>query len=265
MLKFEPAAQQSASLLRQRISGVPVDASWSKEAHKAAVAKNQPFVLMPCALMANVYCLTVLLHAATHGTVRPLRLLVSACLTFVFMDLVSGVLHLILDNPLFLHTPGLKGMCLGFQQHHANPSLIYKMDLQTHLRPMAAPATIVYVVGAGVHGFDSIAFCVGYVCASLCLVWMQLSHRWAHMPRQRHDAFTRTLITLRVVIQPAQHGLHHLPPYLSNFCILNGLCNPLLNQALRLPHCSPHSRIWLPAFVGLVLAYILLSPVVTGL
>lgn len=58
---------------------------------------------------------------AFHCTSHPISLLVAAIITFLWYDMLSGVLHKSLDNPEFIDLPVLREPCLEFQWHHHIP------------------------------------------------------------------------------------------------------------------------------------------------
>jgi hypothetical protein len=255
----EPSPEARAILLAQRRHGV--DVKWDKAAHKAAVAAHTPWPLMFIAALAPTVSFAVLLRKSSGAELGEILLLtLPVCLVIYLVDLISGMLHITLDNPANLTKPAVKGLCLGFQQHHANPTLIYKMDLSDHLRPMATPLSGLYAVGVLVHGYDSTGICVLSLLLALLLPWMQLSHRWAHQPASQRSHLISALQRAGLALAPAQHLAHHEAPYLHTFCILTGHANPLLNRIIQIPGCSPHSRIWLPATFCSMVAIVVSLP-----
>merc|ERR1712232_1452981 len=51
----------------------------------------------------------------------------------VYVDLLSGLLHITLDNPTLNHWPILGPACEAFQGHHASPNDITRIPWTTHL------------------------------------------------------------------------------------------------------------------------------------
>lgn len=49
------------------------------------------------------------------------------CIAFslIVTDLISGLLHVVLDNPRSLELPPIRGLAEGWKRHHENPAKIY--------------------------------------------------------------------------------------------------------------------------------------------
>ena len=56
-----------------------------------------------------------------HAPMRPITALVAFVLSFLWYDMFSGILHVVLDNPDFINFPILSAPCLEFQWHHHIP------------------------------------------------------------------------------------------------------------------------------------------------
>jgi len=238
-------------LLEVRKVGVTTDSKWSLEQHKLTIAKAHPVFLRTISILGNVASLFFMASSAINGEIRYFNIFLLTAFMCLYVDLLSGALHLVLDNPLFLNTPGIGKMCLGFQQHHQNTSLIFNMDLSDHIVPILTPLAVVYAMGALIHGYNNIGFCVFYVACSFSIIWMQLCHRWAHMPGTKRGPIINKLQAAGIALSPASHLQHHQAPYMHTFCIMNGLCNPLMNRFVKIPGFSPHSRVWGPIFIGM--------------
>lgn len=72
-----------------------------------------PFAFM---VLASVLLLNNLFF---HSTMA----LTTIVFTFFYYDFLSGVLHIVLDNPLNISLPVLKEPCLEFQWHHHIPAV----------------------------------------------------------------------------------------------------------------------------------------------
>ena len=42
--------------------------------------------------------------------------------------------------------------------------------------------------------------------------------------------YAKNLQKIGLILSRKEHGLHHSIPYDSNYCILNGVCNPILDK-----------------------------------
>jgi palmitoyl-[glycerolipid] 3-(E)-desaturase len=171
-----------------------------------------------------------------------------ACLLVVFSlivtDLISGLLHVVLDNPRSLQLAPIRGLAEGFQRHHENPARIYEMPLYQHLYVMHLPLTLLFVAtlpfgNAGMH--------VVFLSMVVALHLMQMAHLWAHLPPERVPGVVRFLQRTRVLLSKPQHDLHHREPYDKDFCIMTGICNRPLNLVVNL--IGPTTHWWLAIFM----------------
>lgn len=160
-------------------------------------------------------------------------------------DLISGLLHIVLDNPRSMNVPLLRGLAGGFQRHHERPSRIYEMSLYEHLYVMHLPLTIVFLAVVAV---DDGALFTAFLSLVVSLHLMQMAHLWAHLPAPRVPAPVRRLQRWGLLVGNREHGRHHTPPYSRDFCILSGWFNPPLNAVVRL--LGPTSHWWNAAFLA---------------
>lgn len=177
--------------------------------------------------------------------------------TLLITDLISGLLHVVLDNPRSLALGPIRGLAEGFQRHHENPANIYKMPLYQHLYVMHMPLTLLFLVALP---FNDAGMHVVFLSLVVGLHIMQMAHRWAHLPAETLHPGVRLLQNARILLSTLEHDRHHTPPYDRNFCIMTGTCNRPLNLAVAA--LSPTTHWWLAIFVGtalspLVLAFVL--------
>lgn len=208
------------------------------------------FYVFACFFLYSLY------KSVTHPDVTLLFAVVMFVVTLLFTDFVSGVFHLVLDNPNNIGTFPIDDMCRGFQEHHLDPTLIYKMPLFEHVRPMTQPLVFVFLLTMPLEliaGKTILSFQVYYCCLSFTLFYMQLCHRWAHLIPKERTPVIRMLQKMRLAIPPGEHLQHHAAPYEKDFCIVNGMCNPILNFIVQIPIFHPRSKIWSPIF--LLVAY----------
>lgn len=187
----------------------------------------------------------------THPDVTAFMCCTVLIMTYFFIDLVSGVFHLVLDNPRFIGQAPIDGMCRGFQEHHLDPTLIFKMSLFEHLLPMGQPLVWTFMLSMPLEfiaGKTIPAFHAYFLCLSLFLIYMQLCHRWAHMPPKMRGPVVRFLQQSKLALAPGEHLKHHMAPYQQNFCIMNGMFNKFMNWWTSQPMFHPHSKIWAPMF-----------------
>lgn len=168
-----------------------------------------------------------------------------AALCFVATDLISGLLHVILDNPRSLDVGPIRGLAEGFQRHHESPSRIYEMPLYEHLYVMHLPLTFLFVAVLGVA--DGRTYVV-FLSMVLSLHVMQMGHLWAHLPPTRVPAVVRGFQRVGVLLSKREHDLHHTPPFDRHFCIMTGICNRPLNAAVAV--VGPTTHWWNAIFLA---------------
>jgi hypothetical protein len=168
--------------------------------------------------------------------------LVVFCL--VMTDLISGLLHVVLDNPRSLKVGPIRGLAEGFQRHHENPAKIYEMPLYEHLYVMHMPLTFLFLA---MLPFGDSGMHVVFLSMVLGLHLMQMAHLWAHLPPERVPRLVRSLQWVRVLLSKQQHDLHHTAPFDKDFCIMTGICNRPLNRAVAV--LGPTTHAWLGVFL----------------
>lgn len=76
----------------------------------------------------------------------------------------------------------------------------------------------------------------GYVdtfVATLCflVVMSQQFHSWSHSRKSQLPAAVNALQEASILVSRKSHGAHHRKPFASNYCIVSGLWNPILDQS----------------------------------
>jgi hypothetical protein len=174
-----------------------------------------------------------------------LQTVIMVVVCYFLTDLISGLLHVVLDNPRSLEVPPLRSLASGFQAHHENPQTIFEMTLYNHLYVMHLPLTLFFVVLLPFHGS---LYYLSYVVMVAMLHLMQMAHRWSHMPAEDVPVMVQRLQRAGLLLSYERHDVHHHPPYAKDFCIMTGMANPLLNVAVRRFGCSSHW--WNAAFLA---------------
>jgi len=174
--------------------------------------------------------------------------------SLVATDLISGLLHVVLDNPRSLALAPIRGLAQGFQRHHQNPANIYEMPLYQHLYVMHMPLTFLFLA---VLPFHDAGMYVVFLSMVSWLHLMQMAHLWAHLPPERVPAPVRLLHATRVLLTKPEHDLHHTPPYDKDFCIMTGVCNRPLNALVSV--LGPTTHWWLAVFLASALAPLVLA------
>lgn len=174
--------------------------------------------------------------------------------SLIVTDLISGLLHVVLDNPRSLALAPIRGLAQGFQRHHQNPSNIYEMPLYQHLYVMHMPLTFLFIA---VLPFHDAGMYVVFLSLVIGLHVMQMAHLWAHLPPDRVPGPVRLMHRSRVLLSKPEHDLHHTPPFDKDFCIMTGICNRPLNALVRL--LGPTTHWWLAVFLASALSPLALA------
>ena len=178
--------------------------------------------------------------------------------SLIVTDLISGLLHVVLDNPRSLALAPIRGLAQGFQRHHQNPSNIYEMPLYQHLYVMHMPLTFLFLA---VLPFHDAGMHVVFLSMVVGLHVMQMAHLWAHLPPERVPSAVRLLHRSRVLLSKPEHDLHHTEPFDKDFCIMTGVCNRPLNALVSL--LGPTTHWWLAVFLASALSPLVLAFVIS--
>jgi ubiquitin-conjugating enzyme E2 variant len=160
-------------------------------------------------------------------------------------DLISGLLHIVLDNPRSLDIALIRVLAAGFQAHHENPSGIYQMPLYKHLYVMHMPLTIVFFI---ILPFHDARMHLTFLSMVFALHLMQMARR---------------LQRAGILVRGTQHRIHHAPPFDKNFCIMTGICNRPLNAAVSRFGATTHW--WMPVFLVAAMSPFALAWLLTSL
>lgn len=172
-------------------------------------------------------------------------MLIMVVLCYFVTDMVSGLLHIILDNPRSLDIKFIAPLAQGFQNHHNDPEKIFReLTLYQHLYVMHLPLTLFFFA---VLPFNNPLVFVAYLSMVAMLHLMQMSHRWAHVPDAQRGGFVTSLQKVRFIIPYGSHAKHHVDPYDHDFCIMSGLCNKPLNGMAKLLGVRTHG--WILVFL----------------
>ena len=155
----------------------------------------------------------------------PLILTVTA--SIVLGDLGTGIFHWSVDNYGSIKTPVFGSVCHAFQGHHDAPWTITFRSFCNNVFKIAygtIPALLLVAVAVPAGAVLTKVF------LTLFINWWLISqefHKWAHM--RSVPPLVKFLQDSGVVLSRKEHGLHHTSPFESNYCILTGVCNPLLD------------------------------------
>ena len=229
---------------------------WNLKIHSQQVRENHPNYVIYTAFLINFISMYKIYYDFNLISFSLISLI-----TFFFIDLASGLLHIVLDNPKNLSSTYIGKFADGFQQHHLNTALIVNMKLSDHLRPMGIVIVFTSYLGLLIHGAYNTSLYIYIVVFSLSICWMQCCHRWSHMTETKRGALITILQKSNFCLKPSEHLIHHKSPYLKNFCIMSGIFNPILNKiVLSNPNLHPHKQIWSLIFLSTMIISIYFIP-----
>ncbi|KAK3282675.1 hypothetical protein CYMTET_9596 [Cymbomonas tetramitiformis] len=147
---------------------------------------------------------------------------------YVMADLVSGVFHWGVDNYGNEKTPLLGNVIAAFQGHHMYPWTITKREFCNNIHKVAKPTIPALAFMWVLPLPDSLnAFLATLTVLSIL---SQQFHSWSHC---RKSTLSEPVVALQesgVLISRKMHGQHHRVPFESNYCIVSGMWNPVLDQ-----------------------------------
>lgn len=193
--------------------------TWS---HRAWVASGFASVLTSLAKSA--------VAAADAGSV--FEPLLAAYAGYVLADLASGVFHWAVDNYGGPSTPVFGSQIEAFQGHHRWPWTITRREFANNLHALARAVTFsVLPIEALLDGMEGGAAAHAFVgtCAG-CVMLSQQFHAWAHEKARRVPRAVAALQEAGVLVSRQMHGAHHRPPYKTNYCIVSGAWNGVLDE-----------------------------------
>jgi ubiquitin-conjugating enzyme E2 variant len=144
----------------------------------------------------------------------------------------TGVFHWAADNYGSGQTPVFGSVIEAFQGHHRAPwtitcrpfaNNVHKICIGTIPVLTLAWLALLTHFAAPLPALFITVFLNGQVLA-------QELHKYAHMVQQV-PAPVQALQRASIALSRKEHGLHHAEPFEGHYCILNGICNPLLDSS----------------------------------
>lgn len=155
---------------------------------------------------------------------------------WLLADLMSGLLHWAFDSWGTVRTPLLgKAFIRPFREHHGDPKSMLAHDF-VELNGASCIACAPLLVASALMPLDT----GWWVAAQALLLFTSLGatvtnqcHQWAHADAALTPRLVRWAQRHRLILSPAQHRLHHTPPFNSHFCTASGWGNAPFNAVLR--------------------------------
>jgi ubiquitin-conjugating enzyme E2 variant len=166
---------------------------------------------------------------ANNGNVvdTALEAVLLAIASWILADFGSGVLHWSVDNYGNGRTPIMGGIIAAFQGHHSAPWTIAERGFCNNVYKLCIPfgplplGVLSLVVGPFATYFLTV-FCMLEILS-------QEFHKWSHQLKSEVPAWVNVLQDSGLTIARKPHAQHHLAPYDGNYCIISGICNPMLD------------------------------------
>jgi hypothetical protein len=150
----------------------------------------------------------------------------TAVAAYLGADLASGIFHHAVDNYAKPGNSALGHMASEFQAHH------YFANSMDHVTAVGTTDPMVKLVApilAATAVFDPhFAVATGSLAFFGGALLGQASHRYTHQAQP--PAFVQTLRKFGIAQEKDDHLEHHHAPWASNYCILNGAMNGLLDR-----------------------------------
>ena len=141
-------------------------------------------------------------------------------------DFATGVFHWAVDNYGNINTPVFGTVCAAFQGHHVTPWTITFRSFANNVYKIcyATVPTLLLISQLNLSSLSTLFF-------TLFINWWMLSqefHKYAHM--KVPPSWIIYLQKYNIILSRKEHGLHHNSPFEGHYCILNGVCNHLLDK-----------------------------------
>jgi ubiquitin-conjugating enzyme E2 variant len=158
--------------------------------------------------------------------------LAAALAAYSLADLATGFYHWFVDNYGDADTPVFGAQIAAFQGHHRYPSTITRREPCNNLHALARAAALALVpFDAALSAASAPAAAHAFAGAfAACVVLSQQFHAWAHEKRRRLPPGVEALQGAGVLVSRAQHAAHHRQPYNTNYCIVSGMWNGVLDR-----------------------------------
>lgn len=149
--------------------------------------------------------------------------------SWILADFGSGVLHWSVDNYGNGRTPIMGGIIAAFQGHHSAPWTIGQRGFCNNVYKLCIPFGPIPlgILSLFLNPFATFfltIFCVFEILS-------QEFHKWSHQLKSEVPHWVNGLQRMGITIARQPHAQHHLAPYEGNYCIISGLCNPVLDQS----------------------------------
>ena len=150
--------------------------------------------------------------------------------TSVLADFGSGVFHWSVDNYGNGRTPILGSTIAAFQGHHTAPWTITQRGFCNNVHKLCIPfGPVAPSIVASLHAAPG--FVLGFTFFCFLEVMSQEIHKYTHLKVRETPAVLNFLMKKKIILDRSSHNNHHTMPFEGNYCIVTGICNPLLDES----------------------------------
>lgn len=178
-------------------------------------------------MWAKLVQLTVSNHAG------PLPVVVGFVISQLFVDFISGLAHWGADTWGKFETP-IFGPTLirGFRMHHLDPNDITKHSFAETCANSSYPAPFVMALSFyyNTNSFVSQTYNWVIIFAIVFGILTNQCHKWSHMEQIKPNFIVRFLQQSGLIISHQKHHRHHQGDFDTDYCIINGWMNPILEK-----------------------------------
>ncbi|CAO2209926.1 unnamed protein product [Urochloa humidicola] len=181
------------------------------------------------AILSSLSTSASLVASGSSPAAEPLA---AALAAYSAADLARGIYHWLVDNYGGASTPLVGAQIAAFQGHHRRPSTITRRGTCNNLHALCRAAALALPpAGAALSAAGAPAAAHAFAGAfAACVVLSQQFHAWAHEKRRRLPPGVELLQDAGVLVSRAEHAAHHRQPYNSNYCIVSGMWNGVLDR-----------------------------------
>jgi len=174
--------------------------------------------------------LTNLVSASISG-LDPISGIIAAGLSVVVGDFATGVFHWSVDNYGRLETPIVGTVCAAFQGHHDTPWTITFRSFANNVYKICKMSIglEILVLTASLL-MPSPFWTVFFALFANWWVMSQEFHKYSHLKSSQVPPFIKAAQDAGLILSRKEHGRHHTSPFEGHYCILNGMCNPILDN-----------------------------------
>lgn len=163
----------------------------------------------------------------------PLPVVLAFIIAQLFIDFISGVFHWAADTWGKVETPIFgQTVIKNFRTHHLDPQDITLHSFAETCANSSYPAPFVIAIGflTNSGSFLSQTYNWMIIFGVVLGIMTNQCHKWAHMVHAKPPLVVRFLQKSGLIISHEKHHRHHTGNFDTDYCIINGWMNPILEK-----------------------------------